>query len=60
MNALFSLKNEKGGTTEDRRFTMEAVRCIGACGLAPVMVVDDDVHGAIAPEEVIEVLDKYT
>jgi len=54
----FQLK--EGGTTEDRRFTMEAVRCIGACGLAPVMVVDDDVHGAIAPEAVIEILDKYT
>jgi NADH:ubiquinone oxidoreductase subunit E len=52
-------KIKEGGTTEDRRFTMEAVRCIGACGLAPVMVVNDDVHGAIASEEVIDVLEKY-
>ena len=50
---------KEGGTTEDRRFTMAAVRCIGACGLAPVMVVDDDVYGAIAAEKVISVLDKY-
>lgn len=50
---------KEGGTTEDRRFTMAAVRCIGACGLAPVIVVDDDVYGAIAAEKVISVLDKY-
>jgi len=37
--------NVKGGeTTEDRRFTLEGVRCVGACGLAPVVIIDDDVH----------------
>ena len=48
-----------GGTTEDRRFSLEAVRCLGACGLAPVVVVDKDTHGGVTPESVLEILDKY-
>jgi NADH:ubiquinone oxidoreductase subunit E len=36
---------EVGQTTEDRRFSVEAVRCLGACGLAPVMVIKEDTHG---------------
>jgi NADH:ubiquinone oxidoreductase subunit E len=50
---------EAGGTTEDRRFTLEAVRCLGACGLAPVMVVNEDTHGAVSSDKVIELLDQY-
>ena len=50
---------EEGGTTEDRRFSLESVRCVGACGLAPVMVVNDDVHGAVTSEGVIKILDEY-
>jgi NADH:ubiquinone oxidoreductase subunit E len=50
---------EEGGTTEDRRFSLEAVRCLGACGLAPVMVVDKDTHGAISSDKVIHILQKY-
>ncbi|MGD9174682.1 MAG: NAD(P)H-dependent oxidoreductase subunit E [Desulfobacterales bacterium] len=49
----------EGGTTEDRRFTLEAVRCLGACGLAPVVVVDKDTYGAVKADKVIEVLEKY-
>ncbi|MGD8993273.1 MAG: NAD(P)H-dependent oxidoreductase subunit E [Desulfobacterales bacterium] len=49
----------EGGTTEDRRFTLEAVRCLGACGLAPVVVVDQDTYGAVKADKVIEVLEKY-
>ena len=41
-----------GETTEDRRFTLEAVRCLGACGLAPVMVVDEDTHGDVTPDKI--------
>lgn len=48
-----------GETTEDRRFTLEAVRCVGACGLAPVLVVDQDTYGDIKPDNVIDVLEKY-
>ena len=50
---------EAGGTTEDRRFTLEAVRCLGACGLAPVMVVNEDTHGAVSSDKVIELLNQY-
>jgi NADH:ubiquinone oxidoreductase subunit E len=48
-----------GETTEDRRFSLEAVRCLGACGLAPVVVVDDDTHGSVTPGAILEVLDRY-
>ena len=49
----------EGGTTEDRRFTLEGVRCLGACGLAPVMVIGSDTHGAISSDTIIDILDKY-
>jgi NADH:ubiquinone oxidoreductase subunit E len=50
---------KEGGTTEDRRFSLEAVRCLGACGLAPVVVVDQDTYGGVKAEKVIETLEKY-
>ena len=50
---------KEGGTSEDRRFTLEAVRCLGACGLAPVVVVDQDTYGAVKAYKVIETLEKY-
>ena len=52
-------KISEGETTEDRRFTVEAVRCLGACGLAPVMVVDEDTHGDVSSDTVLDVLEKY-
>ena len=52
-------KIEEGGTTEDRRFSLEGVRCLGACGLAPVMVIGQDTHGAISSDAVIDILKKY-
>ncbi len=52
-------KIEEGGTTEDRRFSLEGVRCLGACGLAPVMVIGQDTHGAISSDAVIDILNKY-
>lgn len=48
-----------GQTTEDRLFTLEATRCLGCCGLAPVMTVDEDVYGNIDPKKVPEVIAKY-
>lgn len=54
----FDLK--AGGVSEDRRFSLEAVRCLGACGLAPVMVVDEDTFGGVKADKVVETLEKYT
>ena len=48
-----------GETTEDRRFSLETVRCLGACGLAPVMVVDNDTFRQMKPSYVAEVLKGY-
>jgi NADH:ubiquinone oxidoreductase subunit E len=50
---------KEGGTTDDRRFSLEAVRCLGACGLAPVVVVNSDTYGAVKADGVIKILDKY-
>lgn len=50
---------EVGNTSNDRRFSLEAVRCLGACGLAPVMVVDSDTHGGVTPDVVVDILNKY-
>ena len=48
-----------GETTEDLQFTLETVACIGACGLAPVIMVNDDTHGKLTPEDVPKILEKY-
>ncbi len=48
-----------GETTEDRRFSLEAVRCLGACGLAPAMVVDEDTHGGVSPESALKIVNGY-
>jgi NADH:ubiquinone oxidoreductase subunit E len=48
-----------GQTTEDRLFSLEIGRCFGACGLAPVIMVNDDVHQRVRPSKVGEILDKY-
>ncbi len=48
-----------GETTDDRRFSLEAVRCLGACGLAPVMMVDQNTYGGIKPDQALEILEKY-
>jgi NADH:ubiquinone oxidoreductase subunit E len=50
---------EAGGTTEDRRFSLESVRCLGACGLAPVMMVDDRTYGAVKSDAVLSLLESY-
>ncbi|MTI66325.1 MAG: NAD(P)H-dependent oxidoreductase subunit E [Firmicutes bacterium] len=50
---------EVGGTTKDRKFSLEATRCIGACGLAPVMTVNEDVYGKLNAEEVPGIIKKY-
>lgn len=45
--------------TEDGRFSLEACRCIGACGLAPVMTVNDEVYGRLVVDDVDRILAKY-
>lgn len=53
------LNVEEGGTTDDRMFTLDVVRCIGACGLAPVLMVNDDTHGKLKPDKVMDIAKKY-
>ena len=48
-----------GETTKDGKFSIEATRCIGACGLAPVFTINNEVHGKATVKKVDEVLDKY-
>lgn len=48
-----------GGTTEDNEFTLDATRCLGCCGLAPVMMIDGDVYGKLEPKKIPEILAKY-
>jgi len=48
-----------GQTTSDGMFTLQTARCIGACGLAPVAVIGDDVHSQIEPDDVAGVLKAY-
>jgi len=54
-----ALKLEVGKVSEGKRFSLELVRCLGACGLAPVMVVGSDTHGAVSPDRIVDILDRY-
>jgi len=47
------------GTTEDGQFTFEIARCIGACGLAPAVMIDEDVYKQVTPEKLVDILEKY-
>lgn len=53
------LKVEEGDTTEDGRFTLEKVYCIGCCSLAPAIIIDDTAYGKLTPEKVKEILRGY-
>ncbi|BDU72214.1 NADH-quinone oxidoreductase subunit NuoE [Mesoterricola silvestris] len=48
-----------GETTKDGMFSLESTRCLGTCGLAPVVMIDDQVHGPVTPGEVSLILEKY-
>lgn len=50
--------NKDNKTTKDMLFTLETVACLGACGLAPVVVIDEKVHGLMTPASTIELLNK--
>ena len=60
---LFALESElgvkEGQTTRDKKFTLEVVNCIGACSIAPVILVNDDYHGRITVKDIPKILKKY-
>lgn len=53
------LKARVGKTTPDGKYTLQATRCLGACGLAPVMMINDEVYGRLTPDEIPGILAKY-
>lgn len=53
------LQLEDAQTTEDMRFTLESVRCIGCCSLGPVVKINEDMYGRISTDEVEKTLNKY-
>ena len=53
------LNIDVGETTDDMKFTLEEVRCIGACSLAPAVVVDEKTYGKVTPKEMSSILAKY-
>jgi len=55
-----NLEVEEGGTTEDGRFTLEKVYCVGCCSLAPAIIVDKTAHGKLSPGKTKNILEKYT
>jgi NADH-quinone oxidoreductase subunit E len=50
--------DEKHATTEDMQFTVETVSCLGACGLAPVVVINEAVHGQMTPDKAVALVDQ--
>ncbi|MBN1635774.1 MAG: NAD(P)H-dependent oxidoreductase subunit E [Deltaproteobacteria bacterium] len=50
---------KRNSTTADGRFTLESVNCVGACAMAPLVVVDEDYHGQVRTSKIMDVLKKY-
>lgn len=50
---------KSGGTTPDLKFSITPTRCVGACGLAPVINVNEDTYGQLKPEDIKEIIEKY-
>ncbi|KAB3533535.1 NADH-quinone oxidoreductase subunit NuoE family protein [Alkaliphilus serpentinus] len=60
LDKISQLTNTKvGKTSEDGKFTLEATRCIGACGLAPVITVNEDVYGRLELKDIPGIIEKY-
>lgn len=53
------LEIKSGECTPDGLFSIDSCRCVGACGLAPVMMIDDEVYGKVTVEQIDSILDKY-
>ena len=61
LSELKSILNvEEGQTSEDGIFQLQVVRCLGCCGLAPVVMIDETVHGNVKPDEIPEILSRYS
>jgi NADH:ubiquinone oxidoreductase subunit E len=54
------LKVDDGETTKDDMYTLCKARCVGACGLAPAVIIDEDVHAKMTPDKCVKILKKYT
>jgi len=48
-----------GGVTEDGKFSLDTLRCVGACGLAPVVIVGEKVYGRVVPKDIEGILAEY-
>jgi NADH:ubiquinone oxidoreductase subunit E len=63
-NILRALENalniKAGGTTRDKKFTIEVVNCIGACSIAPVLTVNDEYYGRITVKDIPNIVKKYS
>jgi NADP-reducing hydrogenase subunit HndA len=57
LESLLGIGN--GGITEDLKFSLDATRCIGACGLAPVLTVNEEVYGRLTVDDVDGIVAKY-
>jgi len=53
------LRIDFGQTSEDNFFTLQEARCLGACGLAPVIMIDDKIYGSLTPRKVLEIIKSY-
>jgi NADP-reducing hydrogenase subunit HndA len=53
------LKIDFGGVTEDGLFSLQVARCLGACGVAPVVMFGDKIHGEMTPQKVVDVIHQY-
>ena len=58
-NLTAELKLNMGETSDDRNFSIDAVRCVGACGLAPAVLVNEDVHARVMPKDIKKLLKPY-
>lgn len=60
LDKLVTILGVKAGEiSADRKFSLDATRCIGACGLAPVLTVNEDVYGRLTPDQIQGIVDKY-
>ncbi len=53
------LKIDMGQVTEDGLFSLQPARCLGACGVAPVVMIDEKIHGELTPQKVVDVINQY-
>ena len=53
------LEIKNGETTKDLKFSIECLRCVGACGLAPVVVTDGKVYSRVSPDDITDILNEY-